>query len=261
MKYRKLDANGDYLFGGEGQFFVDDPAGVAQAIQTRLLLMTNEWFLDSNEGTPYDESIRGYGTAATRDPAIIDRILGTPGVQSLLQYSSSLDGDRRFQVSARVATLFGEVQVTASIGAPPPPAPSPPPPSLATGWHNPLIGSDPSSAAHANSGTGNWSSFPNLNGGSLGRLHVSLVNYTSGTVVWSMDWQPIDEFQDTPTLEPGDVESTVLVNMGNMNGPLDARGLLTVTATVNGNLVDAGVEFACDDAFDFYPPCAWGPAP
>lgn len=128
MKYRKLDANGDYLFGGEGQFFVNDPEGVAQAIRTRLLLMTNEWFLDANEGTPYDEDIRGYGTAATRDPAIIDRILGTPGVQSLLQYSSSLDKNRLFQVSARVATLFGEVQVTTSIGAPPSPSPPPPPP-------------------------------------------------------------------------------------------------------------------------------------
>lgn len=261
MKYRKLDENGDYLFGGEGQFFVDDPAGVAQAIRTRLLLMTNEWFLDSKEGTPYDEDIRGYGTAATRDPAIIDRIVNTPGVQSLLQYSSSLDENRLFQVTARVATLFGEVQVTASIGAAPPPAPTPPPPALATGWHSPLLSEDASSAARSNSGTGNWGSFPNLNGGSSGRLHVSLINYSSGTVVWSLDWQPIDEFQATPTLEPGDVESTVLLNMGNMNGPLQARGLATITATVDGDQVDSGVEFSCDDAFDFYPPCAWGPAP
>lgn len=116
MKYRKLDANGDYQFGNEGGFFVNDPAGVAQAIQTRLLLMTDEWFLDSNEGTPYDPSIRGYGTAATRDPAIIDRILGTTGVRSLLQYSSSVDAARRFQVTALVDTIYGATPVQAILG-------------------------------------------------------------------------------------------------------------------------------------------------
>ena len=57
MKYRKLDANGDYLFGGSGEFFVDSPDAVRQAIQTRLLLLTREWFLDAQEGTPYDPDI------------------------------------------------------------------------------------------------------------------------------------------------------------------------------------------------------------
>lgn len=116
MRYRKLDANGDYQFGGAGEFFVDDPAGVSQAIRTRLLLLTGEWFLDSNEGTPYDTSILGYGTATTRDPAIIDRILGTPGVQEILRYSSSVDRNRLFRVDALVSTSFGTAQVQVSLG-------------------------------------------------------------------------------------------------------------------------------------------------
>lgn len=116
MKYRKLDENGDYLFGGAGQFFENDPEGVAQAIRTRLLLLTNEWFLDSNEGTPYDPAIIGYGTATTRDPAVIDRILGTTGVQSILRYSSSVDRDRLFRVDALVDTIYGAATVQAIIG-------------------------------------------------------------------------------------------------------------------------------------------------
>jgi hypothetical protein len=116
MKYRKLDENGDYQFGGAGEFFTDDPAGVAQAIRTRLLLMTQEWFLDSNEGTPYDPDIVGYGTAATRDPAVIDRVLGTPGVRELLQYSSSVDDRRLFQVSMLVDTIYGQTQVQVNLG-------------------------------------------------------------------------------------------------------------------------------------------------
>lgn len=118
MKYRKLDANGDYIFGGSGEFFVDSPDAVRQAIQTRLLLLTKEWFLDSQEGTPYDPEIVGYGTQATRDPAIRDRILGTPGVQELLVYSSSVEPrTRKFTVSAVVLTQFGQAPVTAIIQA------------------------------------------------------------------------------------------------------------------------------------------------
>lgn len=112
MKYRKLDANGDYIFGGAGEFFVDSPNAVRQAIQTRLLLLTKEWFLDSQEGTPYDPDIVGYGTQATRDPAVRDRILGTPGVQELLIYSSNVDpGTRKFTVTALVQTQFGPTSI------------------------------------------------------------------------------------------------------------------------------------------------------
>jgi hypothetical protein len=116
MRYRKLDVDGDYLFGFAGEFFVDDPAGVAQAIRTRLLLLTNEWFLDANEGTPYDPNIVGYGTAATRDPAVVDRILGTPGVRQILQYSSSVDRNRLFRVDALVDTIYGPVQIASAFG-------------------------------------------------------------------------------------------------------------------------------------------------
>ncbi len=132
MKYRKLDVNGDYPFGGSGEFFTNDPAGVSQAIKTRLLLMTHEWFLDANEGTPYDPSIIGYGTAATRDPAVIDRILGTPGVKEMISYSSSVDRLRVFRVNALVDTIYGVVPIDTAIGPvppPPPPAPPPPPPA------------------------------------------------------------------------------------------------------------------------------------
>ncbi len=133
--------------------------------------------------------------------------------------------------------------------------------SLATGWHNPLISSDTTTAARANSGTGTWGSFPDLNGGSSGRLHVSLVGYSSGVVVWSLNWQPIDEFQSTPSLEPGPTDATVLLNMGNMNGPPSARGIATVTATVDGVAVDSGVEFVMTDGLSLYPSAAWQAVP
>lgn len=133
MKYRKLDADGDYQFGNGAEFLKDTPLAVAQAIYTRLLLHTNEWFLDSTEGTPYAEQIEGFGTQATRDPAVQSRIIGTPGVQELLSYNSALSKEREFTVNARVDTLFGQVQAAFAMptgGSSPPPPPPPPPPSI-----------------------------------------------------------------------------------------------------------------------------------
>lgn len=257
MKYRKLDANGDYQFGREGEFFIDEPDGVRQAIETRLLLMTNEWFLDSNEGTPYDPDILGYNTATTRDPAIIDRILGTPGVREILQYSSSVDEARVFRVNALVATIYGDAQIAVDLGTEIP-TPPPPPSGPSTGWHTPLGDANPGTANRANNGTGNWGNGPDLNSNPF---HASVVNYTTGVVAWSMDWQPVNEFQGTPTIEPGDTPQTVKVRLDSVFGPLGARGLLTVTATIDGNPVDSGVQFSCDDLVTLYPPCAWGPAP
>lgn len=105
MKYRKQDQDGDYVFGRGAQLFVDTPEGVAQAIKTRLLLATGEWFLDEGAGTPYKESILGYNTQGSRDLAVKARVLETPGVSEILEYSSDVE-DRKFKVSLRVQTIY-----------------------------------------------------------------------------------------------------------------------------------------------------------
>lgn len=115
MRYRALTPEGDYNLGATGQFLIDVPAAVGQAIMTRLRLMTGEWFLDSDEGTAYQTKILGYGTQGTRDIEIKRRILDTPGVQELLEYRSEVQADRSFQISARVSTIYGELQLTASV--------------------------------------------------------------------------------------------------------------------------------------------------
>ena len=54
MRYRKLDAAGDFVFGhGAADYHRDSPEAVAQAVLTRLKLHRGEWFLDRSEGTPY----------------------------------------------------------------------------------------------------------------------------------------------------------------------------------------------------------------
>lgn len=116
MKYRVQDHNGDYTYGQRPpQFYVNSPDAVRQAILTRLRLMTGEWLLDTADGTPYNEQVLGTHTDYTRDPAIKSRILGTPGVNALLAYSSTRAADRSFTVSATVDTIYGVTTLTSVI--------------------------------------------------------------------------------------------------------------------------------------------------
>lgn len=116
MRYRALSPDGDYQFGRSGLFLTNSPEAVAQAINTRLLLWAGEWFLDTKEGTPYREGILGYGTQGTRDVAIRERLLSTPGVNSLLSYASSVDpASRKMTVSARVDTIYGAVPINTQV--------------------------------------------------------------------------------------------------------------------------------------------------
>jgi hypothetical protein len=114
MRYRKLTDDGDYTFGqGPNSFHINTPEGVAQAVQTRLLLWTGEWFLNAQEGTPYNERILGANKQTSFDIAVKERILGTRGVTEIIDYKSSVDPDTRaVRVQARIATEFGETQVT-----------------------------------------------------------------------------------------------------------------------------------------------------
>lgn len=117
MRYRALTPDGDYPFGHAGVYLVDSPQAVAQAISTRLKLWAGEWFLDSEEGTPYMQHILGMGTSATRDIAIKSHILGTQGVKQIISYKSSLDGPtRKFSVECLVDTIYGAATVNALLG-------------------------------------------------------------------------------------------------------------------------------------------------
>lgn len=124
MRYRVLSPTRDYVFGrGPGEFLVNTPETVAQAVLTRLLLITGEWFLDLEEGTPYLTDILGTGTQNIYDQAIQERILSTQGVTGIQNYVSFLDPEtRRLTVSCTIITLYGNAEVTIAPQNPFPPA-------------------------------------------------------------------------------------------------------------------------------------------
>lgn len=115
MRQRALDANGDFSFGSGAPFLINSPQCVAQAIMTRLRLQAGEWFLDSNEGTPYDGQILGHNTAETRDLALRIRILETPGVEQISEYLSYVDAQRAMVMIATVDTIYGQTPINITI--------------------------------------------------------------------------------------------------------------------------------------------------
>lgn len=115
MKYRKLTDSGDYNFGRGEADFISDIDAVGQAIKTRLLLLYGEWWEDTEDGLPLWEQIIGVPcTPANKgavDIIIRDRISGTTGVESVLNFDSTFE-NRKYNFSCLVQTIYGTLAVS-----------------------------------------------------------------------------------------------------------------------------------------------------
>lgn len=113
MKYRRLDESGDMVIGhGNADYLNDTPECVAQAVVTRLRLLTGEWFLDLTEGTPYAPAVLGKHTRQSYDFVIRERILDTEGVTAIVEYESLFDGETRLlTVNTRIDTVYGPAKI------------------------------------------------------------------------------------------------------------------------------------------------------
>lgn len=117
MRYRKLDEDRDMVFGNQqADFWRDVPDAPAQAVGTRLRLISGEWFLDLSEGVPYQVSALGTGKMNTIEPMFRSAILDTQAVGAIADWSSNYDPDNRtYSLSATIDTLYGAVQLNEVI--------------------------------------------------------------------------------------------------------------------------------------------------
>lgn len=119
IKYRKLDRNGDYVFGAGQQCLTYGTYAVTQAIQTRMKLLKGEWFEDTEEGLPLFQQILGVkptdANLAIIDFLIKSRILGTTDVTGIESFSSSYDSsEMQYSYTALVNTKYGTVTISNS---------------------------------------------------------------------------------------------------------------------------------------------------
>lgn len=111
MRIRKVDPlTGDMLFGhSQADYWLNDARGVGQLVSSRLRLWLGDWFLNTDDGTPWLTRVLGKYTTDIRDATIQQRILATPNVTGITNYNSQLDPQpRAWTVHATIGTTFGQ---------------------------------------------------------------------------------------------------------------------------------------------------------
>jgi len=118
MKYRELDADGDYTFGRER--FLHDIEAVGQAILTRMKLLYGEWWEQTDDGLPLFERILGVFMGERQQDAIDliigERISGTTGARNITRFESDFT-NRHYSASCTVNTIFGNIEIDIADGA------------------------------------------------------------------------------------------------------------------------------------------------
>ena len=113
MRYRKLDENGDYVFGvGVNSFLINSLEAVVLVVLTRLKVWVGEWFADTSDGTGWNQSILGKRSGNLYELTLRQRVLETPGVQSIEEFEGDLDPEtRKLTVSIVLNTIYGNIEL------------------------------------------------------------------------------------------------------------------------------------------------------
>lgn len=111
MLVRRLDEGHDMTFGQGLANYARDDEATAQAVETRLLLLFNEWFLDTDAGVPHLQDIMVKPANMPLAQAIIKRtILETEGVQEIRSFDMTYDREtRKLFIQATVTNIYGSV--------------------------------------------------------------------------------------------------------------------------------------------------------
>nr|DAR86837.1 MAG TPA: baseplate wedge protein [Caudoviricetes sp.] len=115
MRYRALDANGDFQIGN-GHAYIEGAEAVQQAILTRLRLLLYEWWEDIEDGVPYWQKIIAHRDVAAAEQIIRDRIQQTPHVLSILSFDPIWDNEnRRLTIRAAIQSEYGALSIDEEV--------------------------------------------------------------------------------------------------------------------------------------------------
>lgn len=114
MRVRRLDPFHDMTFGqGQSNIAIEEEA-ISQKVETRLLLLKGEWFLDVEAGVPYisgtGQHIEGVKPVdlAFASATLKATILETEGVTAITAFAMNLNTvTRRLKVEATVENVYG----------------------------------------------------------------------------------------------------------------------------------------------------------
>ena len=107
---RALDSNNDLIIQAGRLATVADGEEVVQHVRSRLLFYLGEWFLDIDAGVPYFQEIfTKPANLANIESIFKSKILRTPGVQRLTEFSMTYEGGstRELTVAFSAETIYG----------------------------------------------------------------------------------------------------------------------------------------------------------
>ena len=109
MRVRKQDSSGDMMFGqSQNDYYVNQKEGVGQLVETRLRLWYGEWSGDTTDGVPYVQDVLDKSSPDLYNGVIKDRVLSTPGVSEITEYSAVLDRTtRKITITMSITTIYG----------------------------------------------------------------------------------------------------------------------------------------------------------
>ena len=112
MRYRRLTATGDYVFGQGSLDYLSDADAAAQAVKTKLKLLLGEWWEDMQDGLPLFQQILLQRATADGiqivDLLIKQRIMEVAEV-SIVQFLVSTVKDRQYQADVIIETIYGDI--------------------------------------------------------------------------------------------------------------------------------------------------------
>ena len=116
MKIRKVDNNGDCVFGQPNDYYENNANGVALLILDRLNLWLGTWFANTNEGMPYFEDMLGKKDITYIESIIRMTILETTGVESMERFECYFNNNtRQLIVEALITTQYGNITISEAV--------------------------------------------------------------------------------------------------------------------------------------------------
>lgn len=115
MRYRALDENGDFTLNN-GNAYLEGTAAVRQAVLTRLRLLIDEWWEDTEDGVPYWQKIIAARDVKAAERILRDRMQETPHVLSILSFDPIWDNENRtLTIRAAIQSAYGVFSIDVEV--------------------------------------------------------------------------------------------------------------------------------------------------
>lgn len=110
---------GDVIYDNTGATTTLDQAdSVAQKLKIKCSTFKTEWFINTDNGIPYYQEIFGKVRNKQTIDLIFQRaILEEPDVVELVEFTSSIDNGRTYNIQFRVRTTLGQITNNIQVNA------------------------------------------------------------------------------------------------------------------------------------------------